>query len=108
VRKASELVAYLPISERTFYEWQLHESQEILAKIHACKVARKAAMRRKWIASDVPALQIAAYKLEADDEEVDILSTSRVKQDTNLKVTESRVVVMSSDGTKADLSNAGI
>jgi hypothetical protein len=94
VRKVTELVAYLPIAQSTFYEWELDKSEEIIAKIHQCRVARKAKMRKKWLESDVPALQIAAYKLEADDEEVNVLSTSRVKQETDLNVTGMPAIVL--------------
>ncbi len=78
IRKVSELVAYLPISHSTFYEWELDKSDELIQKINAAKIERKAKMRRKWMDSDIPALQIAAYKLEADDEERDLLITTKV------------------------------
>ena len=85
IRKVSELMAYLPISHATFYDWGLDESEELQAKINQCRVARKAKMRKKWVESDVPALQIAAYKLEADDDELELLTVSKVKQDTTMK-----------------------
>lgn len=100
VRKVTELIAYLPISHSTFYEWELDKSDELAAKINACKIARKAKMRRKWLASDVPALQIAAYKLEADSEEIDLLSTSRVKQETDVNITGLPAIVLDFGGVK--------
>jgi hypothetical protein len=79
--KISEVLLFLPISYRTFYEWELHELPEILEKIEAQKVAIKAKMKKRWFNSDIPALAIAAMKLIADEEEIDALSTSKVKQD---------------------------
>lgn len=106
VRKVTELVAYLPISHSTFYEWELDKSDELTAKIHQCRIARKAKMRRKWIESDVPALQIAAYKLEADGEEIDLLSTSKVKQETDVNITGLPAIVLDFGGV-TDKGNEG-
>lgn len=85
IRKISELIAYLPISTSTFYEWELEESEELIQKISQEKVKRKAKMRKKWIDSDNPALQIAAYKLESTEEELELLTTSKVKQDLKVE-----------------------
>lgn len=73
-----EVVLFLPISKRTFYEWELHESQEIKDALDAVKIKVKKTMRRKWRSSDNPVLQIAEFKLISTDEERDKLSTSKV------------------------------
>jgi hypothetical protein len=104
IRKVTELMAYLPISISTFYEWELEKSEELLAKINQCKIARKASMRKKWVASDVPALQIAAYKLEADEDELELLTVSKVKQDTTMKFENFPKIVIERAG-KEDTGN---
>jgi hypothetical protein len=76
--KISEVLLYLPISKRTFYEWELHESHEILTKIEAKKVALKKKMRKSWAGSGIPALEIAAFKLLAAEDEADALNTTKV------------------------------
>lgn len=79
IRKITEVPTYLPISQATFYEWELEKSELILQKIYDEKIKRKAKMRKKWVESDNPALQIAAYKLEGDEEEIAILTTTKTE-----------------------------
>lgn len=98
IRKASELIAYLPISAPTFYLWELDKLEEIRQKIYDQRIKRKAKMRKKWIESDIPALQIAAYKLESEEEELEILTTSKVKQD--LKVELPKIHFTTTDATE--------
>jgi hypothetical protein len=61
-------------------------------------------MRKKWVASDVPALQIAAYKLEADEDELELLTVSKVKQDTTMKFENLPKIVIERAG-KEDTGN---
>jgi hypothetical protein len=63
------------------YEWELEILEQIKAKIEEQKIKIKAKMKKRWFDSDNPALAIAAMKLIADEEEIDALSTSKVKQD---------------------------
>jgi hypothetical protein len=79
--KLAEVLLYLPISESTLYEWESGFLEKIQAKIQEQKVKIKAKMKAKWFNSEVPALAIAAMKLIADEEEIDALSTSKVKND---------------------------
>lgn len=102
IRKVTELIAYLPISRSNFYEWELDKLDVLIEKIHQEKVKRKAKMRKKWIQSDIPALQIAAYKLESSEEELEVLTTSKVKQD--LKVELPRIHFTTTDATEKHTS----
>jgi hypothetical protein len=79
--KLAEVLLYLPISENLLYEWEPEILGKIHAKINEQKVKIKAKMKKRWFDSDNPALAIAAMKLIADDEEIDALSTSKVKND---------------------------
>ena len=59
-------------------------------------------MRRKWVNSDNPALQIAEFKLIASDDEFDRLNTSKVKQDNTHKVDEETINLIMPNGHKAN------
>jgi hypothetical protein len=78
-----ELLLYLPISKQTFYTWELDQHDGIKTAIDDEKVKVKQHLRRKWRDSDNATLQVAEMKLCASEEELDILSTNRVKADVN-------------------------
>jgi hypothetical protein len=78
-----ELCLYLPIKKGTFYNWDLNDDDSIKAAINEEKVKVKQHLRRKWRDSDNATLQVAEMKLCANDEELDVLSTNRVKADVN-------------------------
>lgn len=72
-----ELVAYLPISKTTLYEFFPVGSDELdmlKSLIDANKTKTKADLRRKWKVSDNATLNIALYKLTATKEEHDLLA----------------------------------
>ena len=80
----SEVISELPISQKTFYLWELHELQEIKDAINQQKVNICKKLRRRWRDSDNATLQIAEFKLACTDEQLDRLNTQRVN--TNLTV----------------------
>lgn len=82
----SEVLLYVPVSKKTFYEWGFHESDELKNAIDAEKVKVKTKLRRNWRNSDNATLQIAEFKLASTDDELERLNTQRVKQETNLTV----------------------
>jgi hypothetical protein len=98
--KLAEVLLYLPITESTLYEWESEFLEAIKAKIAEQKVKIKAKMKKRWFDSDNPALAIAAMKLIADEEEIDALSTSKVKQD-NLHTFKNKPTI------RLDFSNVG-
>lgn len=74
-----EIVAFLPISKPTFYEYfkvgsnEFNDLKELL-DVNRTKV--KKTLQKKWLESDAPALQMGLYKLLATDEERKALSTN--------------------------------
>jgi predicted secreted protein len=98
--KISEVLLYLPISTSTFYEWELEKSEAILSKIEAKKVAIKKKMKKSWVGSGIPALEIAAFKLLAADDEADALNTSKVSNTHSFK--EQPTINLIMDGRKTN------
>ena len=78
-----EVLLYLPISKQTFYNWELDQFDGIKNAIENEKIKVKQHLRRKWRDSDNATLQVAEMKLCANEEELDVLSTNRVKADVN-------------------------
>jgi len=82
----TELTALLPCHRATFYSFFPADSDEldnIKDLINTNKRIVCGSLKRKWIASENSTLQIAAYKLMGEDEEVHRLNGS--KQETTLK-----------------------
>jgi hypothetical protein len=69
-----DIVAFLPISRSTFYEWQFDKSDELKELLNANRTELKVSMRSKWYKSNAPALQMALMKLIATPEELKKLS----------------------------------
>jgi hypothetical protein len=65
-----EITLYVEPTRKTLYEWELHKSDNIKEVLEKNRLTRKKKMRKKWEDSDNATLQIAAYKLIADDEEI--------------------------------------
>lgn len=76
-----EVLLFLPISKKTFYDWELHELNDLKEALQAMKVKLKKKMRRNWRNSENATLQIAEFKLISSDEERDKLNTQKVQQD---------------------------
>jgi hypothetical protein len=94
----AEVVTFLPCDMATLYcseEWQLEVLEPIKSKLEDKKTSLKAKMKRDWRKEGAsPVLQIAAFKLIADQEELDVLNTSKVQQEHSGKVkTESEVAI---------------
>ena len=72
-----DIVAFLPISKPTFYEYFPIESNEIndlKELLETNRVTLKVSMRSKWYNSNSPALQMALMKLIGNPEELKKLS----------------------------------
>ena len=76
----AEVLSYLPCVEATIYstdEWKIEFLEPIKKELERVKSNLKAKMKREWRKSDSnPTIQIAAFKLMADDEEIGRLSTN--------------------------------
>jgi hypothetical protein len=80
-----EVCSYLPCDISTLYlteEWKIEVLEPLKKEIEKMKTNLKAKMKQKWRQdTSAPALQIAAFKLMATDEELNILSTSKVQNE---------------------------
>jgi len=82
-----ELVSYLPCDKKTFYTHKLHENPDIKAAMTKNKVSKKAKLRKKWFDSENATLQVALYKLLANEEELERLQNTKAsEQDKNLTI----------------------
>lgn len=72
-----DVVAYLPIAKKTYYEYfpiDSDESNALKELLETNKTNVKVAMRSKWYKSDNPTLQMGLMKLISTDEELRKLS----------------------------------
>jgi len=102
-----DVVGELPISRSTFYNWFPEESDEldnIKELLHKNKVKTKAGMRRNWLKSENPTLQVALMKLLATDEEAHRLNGTRqsIEHSGEMKGNEPRINLIV-DGKKFNL-----
>jgi len=82
----AELIVFLPCSKQTFYSFFPKDSDELdLFKelINENKIKACGFMKRKWMKSENPTLQVAAYKLMGKTHEVHRLNGT--KQETTIK-----------------------
>lgn len=73
-----DVAANLGISRSTFYEHGLDKSDTIKEALINNKIAKKKKLRNKWEDSDNATLNIALYRLLADDDELVRLSKQHV------------------------------
>jgi hypothetical protein len=76
-----DIVAFLPISKKTFYEYfplDSNESNELKELLDTNRIELKVSMRSKWYKSNAPALQMALMKLIASPEELRKLAMNHV------------------------------
>jgi hypothetical protein len=72
-----DIVAFLPIAKKTFYEYfpiDSNESNELKELLETEKVNLKVSMRSKWYKSENPTLQMGLMKLISSPEELRKLS----------------------------------
>jgi len=72
-----DVVACLPCSKPTFYQHKLNELDSIKDAISFNRIETKLKIRKKLFESDNPIALIASYKLVANDDELDRLTTNR-------------------------------
>lgn len=70
----TDLIAFLPISRATFYNYGLDKLDILKEEINRQRVITKQGLRAKWFKSKSPALQIALYKMIATKEEKEAIS----------------------------------
>jgi hypothetical protein len=72
-----DIVAFLPISKPTFYDYfnpDSNELNELKGLLETNRTELKVSMRSKWYKSNAPALQMALMKLIATPDELKKLS----------------------------------
>lgn len=100
-----EVVAFLPIAKKTFYEWfpiDSDECNELKGLIETNKISLKTSMRKKWYDSDNATLQMGLMKLIATPEEHKKLSQSYVESDNTNK---NEISIKPIDWTKSDVQD---
>jgi hypothetical protein len=81
-----DIVAFLPISKQTFYDYfklDSDELDELKGLLETNRTELKVSMRSKWYKSNAPALQMALMKLIATPEELRKLSMQYNDHTTN-------------------------
>ncbi len=71
------IVAYLPISNGTFYDWKFNELEELKDILEENAIKKKTELLDKWKDSNNATLQIALFKLLANEEERKILADNQ-------------------------------
>jgi hypothetical protein len=82
-----DIVAFLPIAKKTFYEYfpiESNECNELKELLNLNKTELKVSMRSKWFKSNAPALQMALMKLIASPEELKRLSMTYTDNETKM------------------------
>ena len=83
-----DIVAFLPCSKPTFYEFfpvDSNEFNELKELLETNRTELKVSMRSKWYKSNAPALQMALMKLIATPEELKKLSMQFFEQNIEVK-----------------------
>ena len=81
----THLEPYISPSMQTLYDWEFEKLESLKKAISKNRVSKKKKMLSHWEKEDAaPLLQIAAFKLMADDEEFNKLTTN--KSDINANV----------------------
>jgi hypothetical protein len=79
-----DIVAFLPISKQTFYDYYPINSDELdtlKTLLETNRTTLKVSMRSKWFMSNAPALQMALMKLISTPEELKKLSMTFVESE---------------------------
>ncbi len=83
----TDVVEFIEPSLGTLYEWEFEKSEAIKNALAKNKIAAKRKLRKQWqIEGSAPALQLAAYKLMADKEELEALTMNKVESSGSLTI----------------------
>lgn len=74
-----DIIAYMPCSRATFYNYELDKLDSIKEAIEKNKIQTKNGLKRKWYDSENATVQIALYKLLATDTELRRLQSNYVE-----------------------------
>lgn len=85
ITKITYVPSFLPCVTSCFYDHQLEKSEAIKEALYRNCVEKKTKMTDRWVDSDNPTLQIAAFKLMADDDELTRLNSQKIEAEHTLK-----------------------
>jgi 23S rRNA G2069 N7-methylase RlmK/C1962 C5-methylase RlmI len=74
-----EISLYVEPTRATLYEWGFDKLDTIKEAIAKNRIQKKKKMRNKWEDSENATLQIAAYKLIAEDEEIAKITMNKME-----------------------------
>lgn len=100
-----DIVAFLPCSKPTFYDFfnpDSNELNELKELLNQNRTELKVSMRSKWYKSNAPALQMALMKLIATPEELKKLS---MQYNDHTSAGEKMQVINLGSGIKPDEAN---
>lgn len=104
-----DIVAYLPIAKKTFYEYfpvESNECNELKELLETNKINVKVAIRKKLQAGYKAAELIALYKLICTDEERRSLSMQEIKHTGELNITGIEYIVPNENKNKSNAKTA--
>lgn len=73
----NDLAIYVEPTMASLYEWEFEKLEILKSALLKNKLATKKKLRNKWEESDNATLQLAAYKLIAEKEELNALTMNR-------------------------------
>lgn len=94
-------------TKSTLCKWKFHESDDIKELLAKNRAKKKKKMRDKWEDSENATLQLAAYKLMADDEELDRLTTNTNKNQHSGEVALNPVTIYIPDNGRDSTKTTG-
>lgn len=83
-----DVVAFLPIAKKTFYEYfpiESDESNELKELLEQQKIEIKTSMRSKWYKSENATLQVCLMKLICTNEERKKMAQTYIEQDATIE-----------------------
>ena len=78
ITRIQHIIGFVPFNRATFYNHNLDKLDSIKNAIEIQKICTKVGLINEWIKSRSPALQIAAYRLLADEDEFERLVMNQI------------------------------
>lgn len=104
-----EMSLYVAPTRQTLYNWGFDKFDIIKEAISQQKVIAKSRMKKNWQSQEAaPALQIAAFKLMADEDEFNKLITNKsdVKADVNIPQLKQVIITPNGSTEQSDMADA--
>lgn len=82
----TDLIEFIEPSLQTLYDWEFDKLEELKNALSRNKIATKRKMRKNWVQSENATLQLAAYKLMAEQDELAALTMNKVEASGSLNI----------------------